>query len=81
MVEYLIVLFRIFTECSSEGILKIGQYLAKTWKKFGVMFFDTQCIVVVGTDVDLLILLIGPTVAETRQSYNLSVQTRNRKIS
>jgi len=28
-----------FTECSSENILKIGQYLAKIWTKFSWLTF------------------------------------------
>ena len=34
------------TECGSERIFKIGQYLAKIWTKvWWHVFFDSQCIV------------------------------------
>jgi len=38
-------LFQIFSDCNSESILKIGQYLAKLWTRVWcfVFFFDSQC--------------------------------------
>jgi len=41
----MITLLQIFTECNSEKILKIGQYLAKIWTNFVAYFFGPPCTV------------------------------------